>query len=77
MGMRLTIDKQNEYARELLSQFEKELGAELVGALLNAKQDDETGIEAQRERVAQLKTKLEKSSDTRAKDLVSIADSLV
>ncbi len=77
LGMRLTIDKQNEYARELLPQFEKELGAELVGALLNAKQDDETGIEAQRERVAQLKAKLEKSSDTRAKDLVSIADSLV
>ena len=77
LGMRLTIDKQNEYARELLSQFEKELGAELVSALLSAKQDDETGIEAQRERVAQLKAKLEKSSDTRAKDLVSIADSLV
>ncbi len=77
LGMRLTIDKQNEYARELLSQFEKELGAELVSALLSAKQDDETGIEAQRERVTQLKSKLEKSSDTRAKDLVSIADSLV
>ncbi|MDO9301563.1 MAG: pyruvate:ferredoxin (flavodoxin) oxidoreductase, partial [Anaerolineales bacterium] len=77
LGMRLTIDKQNEYARELLSQFEKELGAELVSALLSAKQEDETGIEAQRERVAQLKAKLEKSSDTRAKDLVSIADSLV
>ena len=77
LGMRLTIDKQNEYARELLSQFEKELGAELVSALLSAKQEDETGIEAQRERVVQLKAKLEKSSDTRAKDLVSIADSLV
>ena len=77
LGMRLTIDKQNEYARELLPQFEKELGTELVSALLNAKQEDETGIEAQRERVVQLKTKLAKSSDTRAKDLVSIADSLV
>ena len=77
LGMRLTIDKQNEYARELLAQFEKELGADLVNALLSAKQDDETGIEAQRERVVQLKAKLAKSSDTRAKDLVSIADSLV
>ena len=77
LGMRLTIDKQNEYARELLAQFEKELGAELVNALLSAKQDDDTGIEAQRDRVAQLKAKLAKSSDTRAKDLVSIADSLV
>ena len=48
-----------------------------MNALLNAKQDDEAGIEAQRERVAQLKAKLAKSSDSRAKDLVSIADSLV
>ncbi|MBI5840913.1 MAG: pyruvate:ferredoxin (flavodoxin) oxidoreductase [Chloroflexi bacterium] len=77
LGMRLTIDKQNEYARELLAQFEKELGADLVSAILNANQADEAGIEAQRERVAQLKDKLAKSSDSRAKDLVSLADSLV
>jgi len=76
LGMRMTIDKQNEYARELLTQFENELSTELVSALLNAKQDDETGIEAQRERIAQLKAKLAKSSDNRAKDLISIADSL-
>jgi pyruvate-ferredoxin/flavodoxin oxidoreductase len=77
LGMRLTIDKQNEYARELLALFEKELGAELVGAILNANQADETGIQAQRERVGQLKAILSKSSDGRAKDLVSLADSLV
>jgi pyruvate-ferredoxin/flavodoxin oxidoreductase len=76
LGMRMTIDKQNEYARELLTQFENELSTELVSALLSAKQDDETGIEAQRERIAQLKAKLAKSSDNRAKDLISIADSL-
>jgi pyruvate-ferredoxin/flavodoxin oxidoreductase len=77
LGMRLTIDKQTEYARELLASFDKELGKELVDALLNADQSNETGIEAQRERVAQLKEKLGKSSDTRAKDLVSLADGLV
>jgi pyruvate-ferredoxin/flavodoxin oxidoreductase len=77
LGMRLTIDKQNEYALELVKGFEKELGAELVNALVNAKQSDEAGIQMQRERVAELKNKLSKSSDTRAKDLVSIADSLV
>jgi pyruvate-ferredoxin/flavodoxin oxidoreductase len=75
--MRLTIDKQNEYACELLVSFEKELGRELVDAILKADQTDETGIEAQRERIAELKDKLGKSSDTRAKDLVSLADNLV
>jgi pyruvate-ferredoxin/flavodoxin oxidoreductase len=58
LGMRLTIDKQMEYARELLASFEKELGRELVDAILNADQSDEAGIEAQRERVAELKDKL-------------------
>ncbi|MBK6790944.1 MAG: pyruvate:ferredoxin (flavodoxin) oxidoreductase [Anaerolineales bacterium] len=77
LGMRLTIDKQAEYAIELLKSFEKELGAELVTAIVNAKQDDETGIQSQRERVDQLKNKLAKSSDSRAKDLVSLAENLV
>ena len=77
LGMRLTIDKQVEYARELLASFEKELGRQFVDAILNADQSNEEGIEAQRERVAELKDKLAKSSDTRAKDLISLADNLV
>jgi len=77
LGMRLTLDKQNEYARELLTSFENELDSELVEALLNADQSDEIGIEAQRERVVELKKKLAKSSDVRAKDFISVADSLV
>jgi pyruvate-ferredoxin/flavodoxin oxidoreductase len=77
LGMRLTLDKQNEYAKELLTSFEKELGAEFVNAILNADQSDEAGLDAQRERIAELKKNLSKSSDTRAKDLVSLADGLV
>jgi pyruvate-ferredoxin/flavodoxin oxidoreductase len=77
LGMRLTLDKQNEYARELLGSFEKELGNELVSAILNADQSNEAGIEAQRERVARLKDVLGRSSDGRAKDLISLADTLV
>lgn len=77
LGMRLTLDKQNEYARELLASFEAELGKEFVGALLNANQTDEAGIEAQRERVTELKNKLTTLDDSRAKDLISLADSLV
>ena len=77
LGMRLTIDKQKEYALELVKTFEKELSLDLVNALVNAKQDDEAGINAQRERVVELKNKLSKSSDSRAKDLISLADNLV
>jgi pyruvate-ferredoxin/flavodoxin oxidoreductase len=77
LGMRLTIDKQNEYARELLPQLAGALGDELVKGLLEADQKDEAGIRAQRERVAELKKKLEKSTDPKAKNLLSIADFLV
>jgi pyruvate-ferredoxin/flavodoxin oxidoreductase len=75
--MRLTLDKQSEYARELLASFENELGKEFVDAITNADQSDEAGIEAQRERVAELKNKLANSNEPRAKDLISLADSLV
>ena len=77
LGMRLTLDKQNEFAREILRAMDAELGKEFVESILNAKQDDDRGIEAQRERVKELKNRLAKSSDTKAKDLISIADSLV
>lgn len=79
LGMRLTVDKQNEYARELLKvdDIAKLLGADLVSALSNADQSDEAGIDAQRTRVGELKKKLNSSKDTRAKDLISVADSLV
>lgn len=77
LGMRLTVDKQNEYARELLASFTEELGTDLVAAILNADQSDQAGIDAQRERVAELKSRLDSSSNPRAKDLASVADSLV
>ncbi|HEX6268964.1 MAG TPA: pyruvate:ferredoxin (flavodoxin) oxidoreductase [Anaerolineales bacterium] len=77
LGMRLTLDKQNEYAKELLASFEKELGAEFINAIISADQSDEAGIDAQRQRIAELKQNLSKSSDPRAKDLVSLADGFV
>jgi pyruvate-ferredoxin/flavodoxin oxidoreductase len=77
LGMRLTIDKQKEYAEELLKSFEQTVGTELVEAILTANQSDDAGIDAQRVRVAELKSKLEKSKDSRAKDLISLAENLV
>ena len=76
LGMRLTLDKQLEYARELVPQFASTLGEELVDGLLNADQTTEAGIHAQRERVKLLKQRLEAIDDPRARDLLSIADVL-
>ncbi|MFH1184215.1 MAG: pyruvate:ferredoxin (flavodoxin) oxidoreductase [Chloroflexota bacterium] len=77
LGMRLTFDKQNQYAKELLTVLEKELGAELVHAILTADQSTEVGIDGQRERVAQVKSAIAKNSSLPAKELASVADSLV
>jgi pyruvate-ferredoxin/flavodoxin oxidoreductase len=77
LGMRLTLDKQSEYAEELLQQLAGEIGGTLADDLLNADQSDEAGIQAQRERVAALKRRLENLDDPRARNLLSLADVLV
>jgi len=77
LGMRLTIDKQTEYARELLPTMAKFLGEQLVDDILNADQSNEAGIRAQRERVELLKQRLQGVDDPKAKDLLGLADVLV
>ncbi len=77
LGMRLTLDKQNEYARELLLGFSNEFGAEMVDGLLKANQTTEQGINEQRERAAALKARLAQSKNPRAEDLAGVADALV
>ncbi len=77
LGMRLTIDKQTEFARELVGQLAEQIGEELVTGLLNADQATEGGIREQRDRVAALKARLASSTDPRAKMLLTVADMLV
>jgi len=77
LGMRLTLDKQQEYVRELLGRLQDVIGSDLADALLNADQTDEAGIDAQRQRVAELKTKLEGNELPAARDLLGLADVLV
>jgi pyruvate-ferredoxin/flavodoxin oxidoreductase len=77
LGMRLTIDKHMEYAKELLPQLAGVIGEQLVAELLEADQSTEAGIIAQRERVNLLKERLSGIDDPQARDLASIADNLV
>ena len=76
LGMRLTIDKHSEYARELLPQLASAIGETLVDDLLKADQSAEAGIHEQRERIVQLKKRLQGVDDSRARDLLSLADVL-
>ncbi|MCK5861957.1 MAG: pyruvate:ferredoxin (flavodoxin) oxidoreductase, partial [Candidatus Hydrogenedentes bacterium] len=44
MGMCVTVNKQTQYARELVKRLESVIGSELVEAVLTADQNDEVGI---------------------------------
>ena len=77
LGMRLSIDKHNEYAKELLQRLASGVGEQIVNDILNADQSDEAGIHEQRERVAVLKDKLKKIDSPEAEDLLTLADYLV
>ncbi|OKH13579.1 pyruvate:ferredoxin (flavodoxin) oxidoreductase [Fischerella major NIES-592] len=59
LGFRVSIDKQREFACELLTQLAPKIGEALVESILNAEQKDEAEIYEQRERVAILKQGLD------------------
>ncbi|HYF93861.1 MAG TPA: pyruvate:ferredoxin (flavodoxin) oxidoreductase [Symbiobacteriaceae bacterium] len=77
LGMRLSIDKQTEQARELVQALAGTIGETLASELLNADQSTDKGINAQRARVDALKAKLEGLKIAGAQDLLSLADNLV
>ncbi|WP_413174291.1 pyruvate:ferredoxin (flavodoxin) oxidoreductase [Anabaena azotica] len=88
-GYRLSLDKQSEFAAELLQQLSSEIGDNLVNDILKAEQKDEADIWEQRERVAILKRKLDEMlhnletfhgtslQKTKIQNLKSLADYLV
>ncbi len=82
-GMRLAVDKFNEYALEMLTKLIDGVCKDLVGdkalleAIKAADQSTSAGIEEQRARVATLKTKLAKCDCDLCKQLLSVADYLV
>jgi pyruvate-ferredoxin/flavodoxin oxidoreductase len=74
LGMRLTLDKQLEYAQELLQDLAEVVGQDLVDELLNTDQSTELGINLQRERIAQLKARIQDIDEAKATNLLNIAD---
>ncbi|HUJ39147.1 MAG TPA: pyruvate:ferredoxin (flavodoxin) oxidoreductase, partial [Candidatus Acidoferrales bacterium] len=77
LGMRVALDKQAEYARELVKRLAGEIGEALAKGLLEAEQTTEAVIAEQRVRVAQLEQKLAKLDSREAKDLLAVAGALV
>src|SRR5579863_2881135 len=77
LGFRVSIDKQTEFARELLLRVADKVGDDLSSAILTAKQKDEADIYEQRQRIDILKERLHKLTSPEAKKLLSVADMLV
>jgi len=77
LGFRVSIDKQQEFAGELLQRLSPQIGRRLTTEILNARQRDESDIADQRERVAELKRRLATIPGIEAKRLLAVADLLV
>ncbi|WP_071189972.1 pyruvate:ferredoxin (flavodoxin) oxidoreductase [Trichormus sp. NMC-1] len=83
LGFRISIDKQAEFAAELLKQLATDVGEKLANSILDAEQKDEADIWEQRERIAILKQQLDKiltqnpNLKSKIQNLKSIADYLV
>jgi len=77
LGFRVSIDKQQEFAGELLQQLSPQIGRRLTTEILNGRQRDEADIFDQRERVAELKRRLGSLGDPVAKRLLALADTFV
>ena len=78
LGMRLTVDKLTEFAKELAVSLKgQSIDDALIDQILSASQANLNEIEQQRTRVAALKDKLANSNLAEAKRLLGIADYLV
>jgi pyruvate-ferredoxin/flavodoxin oxidoreductase len=77
LGFRLTLDKQTEFAHELVKQLATRVGEGLAQSILDADQSTEAGLLEQRERVKRLKSLLQEMDAPDARNLLSLADVLV
>jgi pyruvate-ferredoxin/flavodoxin oxidoreductase len=76
-GFRMALDAHVAAVRGLVERLASTIGDTLAKELLDAVQDDEAGIGAQRERVKALRTKLAGINSAEARRLETLADYLV
>lgn len=77
LGFRLSIDKQKEFAMELVKKLAGSIGDDLATALITTTQKTEADIYEQRQRVEVLKAKLKDNISPEALVLMNVADMLV
>ena len=77
LGMRLALDHQQAYAKNLVHTLRDQIGESLAESLLNTDQTTNEGINIQRELVAALKAKIAAAGASETRDLLSLADALV
>ncbi|QUS60938.1 pyruvate:ferredoxin (flavodoxin) oxidoreductase [Synechocystis sp. PCC 7338] len=77
LGFRVAIDKQTEFAGELLTTFTEELGETLVTEILENQQTTEADICEQRQWIEQVKNRLQNLETPQAKMFLSVVDYLV
>ncbi len=76
-GQRTALDKQTDFARELVAKLAAQIGTELADDLLRASQATEAEIRDQRARVVELRRRLVSIKGADAVSLNSLADALV
>jgi pyruvate-ferredoxin/flavodoxin oxidoreductase len=76
-GMRTALDQQKTFAEVLVTRLTPAIGPEFAASLISAAQQSEPEINAQRDRVQQLKKKLLAIDSSDARNLLAIADTLV
>ncbi|MEW4528384.1 MAG: pyruvate:ferredoxin (flavodoxin) oxidoreductase [Maioricimonas sp. JB045] len=77
LGMRLALDQQEAFARQLLAAMASTVGESLADAILRAELETEQQLAEQRERVAALRQKLATVNSDAARTLDSLADVFV
>ncbi|MCW5516983.1 4Fe-4S binding protein [Muriicola sp. Z0-33] len=77
LGFRLSLDQKENHAKQLLITLKDKVGRQLVDEILSQDQDNENQIAKQRNNIHKLKTRLAALAIPEAKQLISIADSLV
>ncbi len=77
LGFRLSLDQLRQRALFLLARLASSLGGQLVHDLVESRQGDETELQAQRARVAELRRNLAGRAEPEARLLEGLADYLV